>query len=86
MNPINEALRMARLKARIKTKDLAKQLKIPGSMLSWIEAGHAKLPPRCYPLLPDEIRPAVIYAVIRELNEQADQLRPLLLVKSKVLK
>jgi transcriptional regulator with XRE-family HTH domain len=78
MNLINEALRMARLKARIKQQDLAKQLGLPSAFLSEIENGHAKLPQRCYPLLPDEIRPAVIYAVIRELYDQADELRKLL--------
>ena len=85
MNPISDALRMARLGARIKQKDLAKILGLPRAFLSEIENGHAKLPSRCYALLPDEIRPSVIYAVIQELYEQADELRPLLAVKTEAV-
>ena len=85
MNPINEALRMARLKARIKQQDLAKQLGIPRAFLSEIENGHAKLPSRCYPLLPDQIRPAVILAVIDDLAVQIETLRPLLTIKTKTV-
>ena len=70
--------------AHIRQNELAKILGISIPHLSKIEAGVFRLPERCYPLLPDEIRPAVIYAVIRELHEQADELRPLLAVKGSV--
>jgi hypothetical protein len=81
MNPIGDALRMSRLKARIKQRDLAYTLGLSTPHLSKIESGVFLLPTRCYGLLPDEIRPWVIQAVIDDLAVQIETLRPLLKVK-----
>jgi transcriptional regulator with XRE-family HTH domain len=68
MNPINEALRMARLGARIKQQDLAKTLGISTAHMSEIERGNRPLLERYYPMLPDEIRPAVVRAALAEMR------------------
>jgi transcriptional regulator with XRE-family HTH domain len=78
MNPINEALRMARLKARIKQQDLAKTLGVSVAHMSEIERGNRPLLERYYSMLPDEIRPAVVRAA---LSEMRSKLCPLLKVK-----
>jgi predicted transcriptional regulator len=75
MNPINEALRMARLGARIKQQDLAKRLDVSAAFLSEVESGHAKLPKEWYPFLPTPIRRAVAQAAIDDLKRQEEALR-----------
>ena len=81
MSEITETLRIKRLAARIPQIELAARLGVSNAFLCQIETGRRELPARLYRELPDEIRPAVVGAAIRELEHKALLLRPLLVVK-----
>lgn len=75
---ITDALRGARIAAKIKQKDLAEMLGITQAFLSDIERGRRELPEQHYEKLPPPIRRAVTKAVVVELQERLVRARQLM--------
>ncbi len=80
MNP-TETLRHERRLAGITQAAMAAQLGMSASFLCQIERGNAQLPEAFLPRLPDAVRPAVVRAVLRELEDRTVKLRQLLYVE-----
>lgn len=78
MSRITEALRAARLAAKLKQGDLAKALGISQAFLSDIEHGRRELGEQHYEKLPDAIRSVVVEAAIADLLDRVSRLRPLI--------
>jgi predicted transcriptional regulator len=66
---ITDALRKARVAAKIKQGDLADALGISQAFLSDIERARRELPEQHYEKLPEPVRAAVIKAAKAELRE-----------------
>lgn len=74
MSRITDALREARVAAKMKQRDLAIALGITQAFLSDIEHGRRELGEQHYEKLPEAIRTAVIKAAKAELRERLRKL------------
>ncbi len=70
MSRITDALREARVAAKMRQGDLAKALEITQAFLSDIEHGRREFGEKHYEKLPQPIRAAVMKAVVADLQER----------------